>query len=506
MHLRHLLVSDCKLIRQLDMSFLRDDGAPRLWTVFVGENGTCKTTLLRAIAIAAAGSAFANHLVSDPKSLVDRRGNRSHAFFDAGFGFSPTLHNRRTYPLLEALLQAPPEIVSFASASATDVNVFATYGSWDTRRRARSQANDVLKEFFRGWTERANAVIATAKSAADHEAWLRAEIALAVAQGAAASGTLPVPTDLRWGWPDPIEIARRDQLRHWFIAGYGVGRVLTVPTAAPEGGVAGRDRLKSLFDASFLPEGLRFSDRFARSFGEQRAREFTRCLRTALVERMHTPGLRDIELRAQGSAKDQLEPIESHRVGMLVGETELKLPAVWLSQGYQAVTSLVADIIGHVWLDAGEPVELDDMEGIVLVDELDLHLHPRWQTEIVTGLKATFPRMQFIVTTHSPLVLAGCHADEVWTLAQDATTGDITARQGNVAPMLLTTSEMYREYFGVSRTYASELGEALRRYVDLASNPFRTDAEDAEVAALRKHLLEHRVDVDYQPVARKTAS
>jgi hypothetical protein len=299
---------------------------------------------------------------------------------------------------------------------------------------------------------------------------------------------------------------RRDQLRHWFIAGYGVGRVLTVPTSASEGGVAGRDRLKSLFDASFLPEGLRFSDRFARSFGEQRAQDFTRCLRTALVERMHTPGLRDIELRAQGSAKDQLEPIESHRVGMRVGDAELKLPAVWLSQGYQAVTSLVADIIGHVWLDAGEPVELDDMEGIVLVDELDLHLHPTWQTEIVTGLKATFPRMQFIVTTHSPLVLAGCRADEVWTLAQDPSTGDITARQGNVAPMLLTTSEMYREYFGVSRTYASELGEALRRYVELASNPFRSDAEDAEVLALREHLLDHRVDVDYQPVARKTAS
>jgi hypothetical protein len=306
--------------------------------------------------------------------------------------------------------------------------------------------------------------------------------------------------------PNPIDEARREQLRHWFIAGYGVGRVLTVPTSAPEGGVPGRDRVKSLFDAHFLPDGTRFSDRLARSFGEQRAHDFTQCLQTALVERMHTPRLRSLELRGQGSAKEQLEPIESHRFGMQVGGSELKLPAVWLSQGYQAVISLVADIIGNVWLEAGEPVELDDMEGIVLVDELDLHLHPTWQTEIVTGLKATFPRMQFIVTTHSPLVLAGCRAEEVWTLAQDEATGDVTARQGNVAPMLLTTSEMYREYFGVSRTYASELGESLRRYVELASNPFRSDAEDEQVAMIRKHLLDHRVDVDYQPVPRKTAS
>ena len=270
--------------------------------------------------------------------------------------------------------------------------------------------------------------------------------------------------------------------------------------------MAGRDRVKSLFDASFLPEGLRFSDRLIRSFGEQRAQDFTRCLTTALVERMRMPRLRNIELQAQGNDKEQIEPIESHRVDMLVGDDELTLPAVWLSQGYQAVTSLVADIIGNVWLEAGEPVELDDMEGIVLVDELDLHLHPTWQTEIVTGLKATFPKMQFIVTTHSPLVLAGCRAEEVWTLVQDEATGDITAQQGHVAPMLLTASEMYREYFGVTRTYASELGEALRRYVELASNPFRSDAEDEQVATLRKHLCDNRVDVDYQPVARKTAS
>jgi hypothetical protein len=84
--------------------------------------------------------------------------------------------------------------------------------------------------------------------------------------------------------------------------------VLTVPASAPEGGVPGRDRVKSLFDAHFLPDGTRFSDRLARSFGEQRAQDFTRCLRTALVERMHTPRLRNIELRGQGSAKDQLEP------------------------------------------------------------------------------------------------------------------------------------------------------------------------------------------------------
>ncbi|NJO00766.1 MAG: AAA family ATPase [Bacteroidia bacterium] len=44
--------------------------------------------------------------------------------------------------------------------------------------------------------------------------------------------------------------------------------------------------------------------------------------------------------------------------------------------------------------------------GIVLVDELDLHLHPSWQKKVVSHLKSTFPKIQFIVTTHSPLILS----------------------------------------------------------------------------------------------------
>jgi hypothetical protein len=502
MHLRHLLVRDCKLMRQLDVSFVNDDGSPRLWTVFVGENGTCKTTLLRTIAIAAAGGAFANHLVSDPKAYVDRRGEHTEATIDAAFGFSLARHGQRTYPRMKSRLHAPPEVVSLAKVSATAVDLRANYGTWDTRAKALRSPEAAIEAVAEMWaSQAAAAATAAATAVADGDpigaAKHAAEASAAAAAAAAAAGTVP---------PNPIDEARRDQLQHWFIVGYGVGRVLSVPVAGSDGSVSGRDRMKSLFDAQFLPDGTRFGDRLARSFGEQRARDFTRCLRTALVDRMQTPRLRDIELRAQGSATDQIDPIESHRFSMAVGDRELNLPAIWLSQGYQAVISLVADIIGNVWLEAGEPVKLDDMEGIVLVDELDLHLHPTWQTEIVTGLKATFPRMQFIVTTHSPLVLAGCRAEEVWMLEQDKATGDVTARQGDVAPMLLTASEMYREYFGVSRSYASELGEALRQYIELASNPFRSDAEDEQAINLRKHLLDHRVDVDYQPVVRKSAS
>lgn len=447
MLLRQLTVKNCKLMRELAVSFVREDGSPRLWTVFVGENGTCKTTLLRAIALTTAGTAFANNLVAEPPAYLDvrQRGRQplSSASISAELGFATDslVGSKREYAALTAA-HPPPVIASFVSIMPTGVRCSSRY--------------------------------------------------------------LPPHGDAG-NSSDPLDDARSRDLPHWFAAGYGVGRILSVPQSFIEGAVAKRDRMKSLFDARHLPLGTAFSDRLATMFGEDRARAFARSLRKALVDHMQTPRLGHIELRGQGGANSQISLIESHRFAMSVGGEEMKLPAVWLSQGYQAVISLVADIIGNVWLETGEEVALEDMEGIVLVDELDLHLHPTWQTTIVAGLKSAFPRMQFIVTTHSPLVLAGCRADEVWRLVQDPATGDVTAEPGDIEPMLLTGSELNRDFFGIHR--ASPLNEELRRYSELASNPYRSDAEEEEAHALRQTLLSFLGSIEIpQPVERKPAS
>jgi ABC-type cobalamin/Fe3+-siderophores transport system ATPase subunit len=51
--------------------------------------------------------------------------------------------------------------------------------------------------------------------------------------------------------------------------------------------------------------------------------------------------------------------------------------------------------------------------GVVLIDEIELHLHPKWQREVIPSLRRTFPKMQFIATTHSPQVLASVARDQV---------------------------------------------------------------------------------------------
>ena len=86
------------------------------------------------------------------------------------------------------------------------------------------------------------------------------------------------------------------------------------------------------------------------------------------------------------------------------------LVAPWsdLSDGYHAFIALVADIARRAVMlneidGADAPARV---EGVVLIDELDLHLHPRWQRVALPRLREAFPRLQFIITTHSPQVLS----------------------------------------------------------------------------------------------------
>lgn len=79
-----------------------------------------------------------------------------------------------------------------------------------------------------------------------------------------------------------------------------------------------------------------------------------------------------------------------------------------LSDGERSFICLFTDIARRMCLlnpQLGDKV-IAETEGIVLIDELDVHLHPAWQRKIVKGLQAAFPKVQFIVTTHSPQILS----------------------------------------------------------------------------------------------------
>jgi predicted ATP-binding protein involved in virulence len=213
------------------------------------------------------------------------------------------------------------------------------------------------------------------------------------------------------------------------------------------------------------------------------------------------PRAKEIELRGRGETKTPSDLVEKHRFGLQIGRETLKLPATWLSQGYQSTIAWVADIIGQMFWENGGPLPLAEMEGLVLIDEIDLHLHPKWQLGLIPTLKRVFPRLQFIVTTHSPMILPGLSREEVVILGTDEE-GNVIAQESPESPALLTGSEIYRTFFGIDRLHPSKLGEELQRYSFLIADPLRSDEEDKEMHDIQKRLAAAGVDPGWEPVPR----
>lgn len=102
--------------------------------------------------------------------------------------------------------------------------------------------------------------------------------------------------------------------------------------------------------------------------------------------------------------------LDTHELDILYrneGSERERYPMKELSDGYKNTLSMVADIayrmaVLNPWL---LDQVLSETTGIVLIDEIDLHLHPQWQQRIIGDLRTIFPKVQFIVSTHAPLVI-----------------------------------------------------------------------------------------------------
>ena len=99
------------------------------------------------------------------------------------------------------------------------------------------------------------------------------------------------------------------------------------------------------------------------------------------------------------------------RLEMKIDKGNISLNVSQMSDGEKCTMALLGDLARRLTL-ANPLLENPLMgEGIVLIDEIELHMHPAWQRKILKVLKETFPNIQFIVTTHSPIVLSEANED-----------------------------------------------------------------------------------------------
>ncbi|MBI5562444.1 MAG: AAA family ATPase [Deltaproteobacteria bacterium] len=106
--------------------------------------------------------------------------------------------------------------------------------------------------------------------------------------------------------------------------------------------------------------------------------------------------------------------------------------------------------------------------GIVLMDEVDMHLHPEWQQTVIAPLRNAFPQIQFIVTTHSPQVLSTVRKENIRLLSADGTVEELSDDAGTYGA---ESPRVLQEIFGVdSRPQGVETTGKLRRYLALVED------------------------------------
>lgn len=181
------------------------------------------------------------------------------------------------------------------------------------------------------------------------------------------------------------------------------------------------------------------------------------------------------------------------------------VPLDRLSDGYRSVGGLVGDLVRRM-IDAF-PRSKNPMgaEGVVLVDEIDLHLHPTWQAAVVEQLRELFPNLQFIVASHSPFVAQDARRkDKIIVLQRDA--GGVTASTsagfvtGWRADQILTS-----RLFGLQATRDASV-EAARRQLHAGKARVEGDLTSDETRRLqeaRQWLDEHAVGPGEKPDARE---
>lgn len=136
-----------------------------------------------------------------------------------------------------------------------------------------------------------------------------------------------------------------------------------------------------------------------------------------------------------------------------------------LSEGYKSCVFILLGIIKEVEYRFPE-INAVDFDGIIMIDEIDLHLHPQWQGKIVKVLKETFPRAQIIATTHSPSVLQNAKAEEIIPLYEDQN-GDISIKELSLGEYGLqgwTLEEIMKDVMGMESTTSELYGKIVKEF------------------------------------------
>jgi hypothetical protein len=270
----------------------------------------------------------------------------------------------------------------------------------------------------------------------------------------------------------------------WFASGYGAFRRLTrssqiiVPSLQPQARSTNfitqfnEDDPLTAFETWILYLDYRIS-----KSGDEEARRTTE-IGIAAINQLLPEGVEFDSVSSEG------------RICFKIGGTVV--PTIALSDGYRSILALAGDLVWRLTLafpDSENPLK---EEGVVLIDELDIHLHPLWQRWIAEWLRNQFPNLQFIVATHSPLIAAGAGEDAL-TLKFSIEEGKSVVRSVSDIAAMNVDRILQSEAFGLGSPYSPETQRKIERYDSLVrKGGKRAPQEEKELKQLSLFMEEAR--------------
>lgn len=416
MFLKYIKLTNFKGFDDFSMSFENEDGSPRRMTMLLGENGTGKTNLLKAIALATAGSNALIELIGNPADWV-KEGCDS---CKIEFALRPHKHWNR----------------SNITDEVFTLNINKDDGKADILRK--NQATLIKTDKYIAENGYFSAAYGAARKFNFFNDW-----------------TSPYQTNI-----NVTNLGNLFNPQHFLF-----------PLTA------------WLIDLYYKSEDKRF---------EKEKEIFI------FVTKKLNVLLRNIKF----------EGIDKLRKTILFRENGKVLPIAALSEGYQNMIAFMGDFLakhlstfeyhGGSWvtghLDGNNESAIDVMLrgqfnfGLLLIDEIELHLHPEWQREFITFLREHMPeRFQIILTTHSPIAAQQTEKGELFTLKKED--GKITALPFAGTPYKLLVDELLMSpAFGLETDESLKVENWKKEYRMLKANLNRNAEEEKRFAELKTAL------------------
>jgi len=148
-----------------------------------------------------------------------------------------------------------------------------------------------------------------------------------------------------------------------------------------------------------------------------------------------------------------------------------------LSDGYASILEIVSELIMEM-SEKKEYSHIYDLQGVVLIDEIETHLHIDLQKKILPFLTSFFPKIQFIVTTHSPFVLSSVDNAVIYDLEKQQVVEDLSD---------YSYQELVETYFGIDQ-YSDVVKQKLGEYELLIKKDGRTEEEEDKLYEIRRYF------------------